>query len=69
MQAIFRLAELNGEILIDGIATNTVGLHELRKRISIIPQDPILFSGALRFNLDPFDQHADEKIWEALEQV
>ncbi|XP_037030671.1 probable multidrug resistance-associated protein lethal(2)03659 [Bradysia coprophila] len=69
VQAIFRLADLNGEIIIDGIVTNTLGLHDLRKKISIIPQDPILFSGTLRFNLDPFDEHNDEKIWDALEQV
>lgn len=69
VQAIFRLGELNGEILIDGIATNTLGLHDLRKKISIIPQDPVLFSGTLRFNLDPFEEHNDEKIWNALEQV
>ncbi|KAG4067325.1 hypothetical protein HA402_000316 [Bradysia odoriphaga] len=69
VQAIFRLADLNGEIIIDGIVTNTLGLHDLRKKISIIPQDPVLFSGTLRFNLDPFDEHNDEKIWDALEQV
>ncbi|XP_037038323.1 probable multidrug resistance-associated protein lethal(2)03659 isoform X2 [Bradysia coprophila] len=69
VQAIFRLAELNGEIVIDGIATSTLGLHDLRKRISIIPQEPVLFSGTLRFNLDPFDEHTDGKIWDALEQV
>lgn len=69
VQAIFRLAELNGEILIDGISTNTLGLHDLRKKISIIPQDPVLFSGTLRFNLDPFDEHNDEKLWDSLEQV
>lgn len=69
VQAIFRLAELNGEIIIDGIVTNTLGLHDLRKNISIIPQDPVLFSGTLRFNLDPFDEHTDRKMWDALEQV
>lgn len=69
VQAIFRLAELSGEIIIDGIATNRLGLHDLRKRISIIPQDPVLFSGTLRFNLDPFDEHTDRSMWNALEQV
>ncbi|KAJ6637208.1 putative multidrug resistance-associated protein lethal [Pseudolycoriella hygida] len=69
IQAIFRLAELNGEILIDGISTNTLGLHDLRKKISIIPQDPVLFSGTLRLNLDPFNEHNDATLWDALEQV
>lgn len=69
IQAIFRLANLNGEVIIDGVVTNTLGLHDLRKKISIIPQDPVLFSGTLRFNLDPFNEHSDRKLWDALEQV
>lgn len=63
------MAELSGEIIIDGVVTNTLGLHDLRKNISIIPQDPVLFSGTLRFNLDPFDEHSDRNVWNALEQV
>lgn len=69
VQAIFRLAELNGEIIIDGHVTNTLGLHDLRRKITIIPQDPVMFSGTLRFNLDPFNEYSDSSLWYALEQV
>lgn len=69
IQAIFRLAQNEGLIDIDGHDIETLGLHDLRSRISIIPQDPILFSGTLRFNLDPFEQRTDEEIWSALEDI
>ncbi|XP_028669916.1 multidrug resistance-associated protein 1-like isoform X1 [Erpetoichthys calabaricus] len=65
---IFRILEANkGEIHIDGVNIAEIGLHELRSRITIIPQDPVLFSGSLRMNLDPFDVYSDEEIWNALE--
>jgi len=67
--AIFRLAEPDGRILIDGIDTKSIGLHELRSKISIIPQDPVLFSGSLRKNLDPFREYDDQLLWNALEDV
>ncbi|XP_046428414.1 ATP-binding cassette sub-family C member 4-like [Neodiprion fabricii] len=60
---------LEGEILLDGIDTKTVGLHELRPRISIIPQEPILFSATLRYNLDPFEQYSDAQLWDSLREV
>ena len=66
--AIFRLTEPDG-ILIDGINTKSIGLHELRSKISIIPQDPVLFSGSLRKNLDPFGEYDDQLLWNALEDV
>ncbi|XP_055678742.1 ATP-binding cassette sub-family C member 4-like [Lutzomyia longipalpis] len=69
IQALFRLAPIEGKIEIDGIDTQTLGLHDLRSNISIIPQDPILFSGSLRANLDPFDERKDAEIWSALEGV
>ncbi|XP_056144596.1 multidrug resistance-associated protein 1-like [Lampris incognitus] len=65
---IFRILEaMKGKIFIDGINIAQMGLHELRSRITIIPQDPVLFSGSLRMNLDPFDSYSDEEVWKALE--
>ncbi|MEQ2263349.1 Multidrug resistance-associated protein 1, partial [Xenotaenia resolanae] len=65
---LFRIIEAaEGHIFIDGVDIANLGLHELRSRITIIPQDPVLFSGSLRMNLDPFDSYSDEEIWRALE--
>ncbi|KAK2857444.1 hypothetical protein Q7C36_005363 [Tachysurus vachellii] len=65
---IFRILEAaKGEIYIDGMNIAKLGLHDLRSRITIIPQDPVLFSGSLRMNLDPFDAYSDEEVWNALE--
>ncbi|XP_073399007.1 multidrug resistance-associated protein 1-like [Dendrobates tinctorius] len=65
---LFRILEpATGTIHIDGIDVSKLGLHELRSKITIIPQDPVLFLGSLRMNLDPFDNYSDEDIWTALE--
>ncbi|KAM9843269.1 multidrug resistance-associated protein 1 [Aulostomus maculatus] len=65
---LFRIIEAaEGHIFIDGVDIAKLGLHELRSRITIIPQDPVLFSGSLRMNLDPFDSYSDEEVWRALE--
>ncbi|MFT7798876.1 multidrug resistance-associated protein 1-like isoform X1 [Arapaima gigas] len=65
---LFRIIEASeGSISIDGVDISTLGLHKLRSHITIIPQDPVLFSGTLRMNLDPFNHYSDEEIWQALE--
>ncbi|KFV82781.1 Canalicular multispecific organic anion transporter 1, partial [Struthio camelus australis] len=65
---LFRVLEAaGGKIIIDGLDIATIGLHDLRQNLTIIPQDPVLFSGTLRMNLDPFDQYSDEEVWKALE--
>jgi ABC-type multidrug transport system fused ATPase/permease subunit len=66
-RALLRLTECeDGKIFLDGVDISAVGLHTLRERISIIPQDPVLFSGTIRFNLDPFHQATDEQLYEIL---
>ncbi|XP_017085489.2 ATP-binding cassette sub-family C member 4 [Drosophila eugracilis] len=67
--ALFRLAHIEGEIFIDGVETGTISLEILRTRISIIPQDPVLFSATIRYNLDPFERYTDAELWSALEDV
>nr|APD26520.1 ATP-binding cassette transporter subfamily C member 1 X4 protein [Brachionus koreanus] len=67
---LFRILESNhGRIEIDGIDIKTIGLHELREKLTIIPQEPVLFGGSLRTNLDPFEEYSDEKILNALEHA
>jgi ATP-binding cassette subfamily C (CFTR/MRP) protein 1 len=66
--SLFRIIEAaGGKILIDGTDISEIGLHSLRSRLTIIPQDAVLFSGTLRMNIDPFGSHADDAIWTALE--
>jgi len=67
--ALFRLAFNEGNIIIDGIEIHELGLHDLRSKISIIPQEPVLFSGTIRNNLDPFDEYPDHVLWKALDEV
>lgn len=68
-QAIFDLAIIEGAIEIDEIDISSLGLHTFREKMSIIPQDPILFVGSLRDNLDPLGRKSDDEIWQSLEQV
>lgn len=69
ISALFHLAPLEGNIFIDDINTQEIGLTDLRKHISIIPQEPVLFSATMRYNLDPFNEFDDKKLWNALEEV
>lgn len=68
---LFRLVEpCGGKIVIDGVNILEMGLYDLRSKLSIVPQEPVIFGGnTLRFNLDPFDNYTDAQVWEALESV
>lgn len=64
--ALFRLAFMEGEIYIDDVPIRFLGVHDLRSRISIIPQEPLLFNGTLRKNLDPFGEYKDAELWQVV---
>lgn len=69
VSSLFRLTEPSGIIRIDSLNIQELGLHDLRGCLSIIPQNPVLFSTSLRINLDPYKQASDEKLWTVLEEV
>ena len=70
MISLMRIVELSdGDIFIDGQNIRDLGLSKLRKNIAVIPQDPVLFSGSIRSNLDPFDEFADSVLFETLERT
>jgi ATP-binding cassette subfamily C (CFTR/MRP) protein 2 len=65
--ALFRLVEpAGGKIIVDGTDISSIDLHELRSSFGIIPQDPTLFNGTVRYNIDPLSQHSDQEIWEVI---
>ena len=63
------MAHVDGIIEIDDLSTSTISLSSLRQKIAIIPQDPVLFSNTVRYNLDPFGSYSDDAMWQALEDV
>ncbi|CAG8602800.1 21542_t:CDS:10 [Gigaspora margarita] len=68
--SFFRFIEAtSGSIVIDDIDISTIGLRDLRRNVTIIPQDPVLFNGTIRSNLDPFNEHNDLDLWNALRRV
>lgn len=70
MTALMRLVEVDGgTILLDGVDTKDVGLRKLRSNIAVIPQDPVLFSGTIKTNLDPFNQHSNDRLIDVLKSV
>ncbi|KAL5795592.1 hypothetical protein ACOSQ2_000412 [Xanthoceras sorbifolium] len=69
IQVFFRLVEPSGgKIIVDGIDISMLGLHDLRTRFGIIPQEPVLFEGTVRSNIDPIGQYSDDEIWKSLER-
>lgn len=69
ISTLFRMSPPTGKITIDGIDTSTISLTELRNKLSIIPQEPVIFAGPVRRNIDPFAEHTDERLWQVLDEV
>ena len=67
--ALFRMPEATGEIIIDGVNINSINIRSSRQAFSVITQDPALFTGSLRMNLDPFQEYKDKELWDALEEA
>lgn len=69
ISGLFKLTHTEGDVVIDNVNTNQIGLRDLRARLSFIPQEPLLFSATVRHNLDPTNEYEDDFLWNALEKV
>ena len=70
MMSIFRIVEpCGGRLTVDGIDVLRIGLRDLRSKLALVPQDPVIFSGSVRSNLDPFGLHSDQQLWESLSKA
>ncbi|KAJ6222676.1 hypothetical protein RDWZM_001221 [Blomia tropicalis] len=69
ISTLFRMCPPTGKIIIDGIDTSSISLTALRNKLSIIPQEPIIFAGPVRRNIDPFNEHTDKRLWQVLDEV
>ena len=68
--ALFHIVEpATGPVRLGGVDIRTIGLRDLRSKMAMIPQDPFMFAGTIRSNLDPFDEHRDDAVWEVLDKV
>ena len=69
LAALFQMPKAQGKVVIDGQDISTINLQSSRANMSVIPQDPFLFGGELRTNIDPFSTEDDTTLWHALERV
>ena len=67
--ALLRMPQPTGDVIIDDVNLNSINLQSCRRAMSVITQNPVLFTGSLRMNLDPFEEHGDTKIWQALQEA
>ena len=69
VSALFRMPEPSGDVIIDDVIIRDVNIQSSRRVMSVISQDPVLFTGSLRMNLDPFEEHEDKELWDAVEEA
>ena len=69
VSALFRMPQPSGDIIIDDVITRDINIQSSRQVMSVISQDPVLFTGSLRMNMDPFEEYEDKELWNALEEA